>query len=59
MPIILGTGEAEMIVVQGQPGQKVHETPSEPINKLGVVVHHQPRCVGSIERRVRTHAASE
>jgi hypothetical protein len=36
MPVILATQEAEIvkITVQGQPGQKVIDTPSQPIKKL-------------------------
>jgi hypothetical protein len=40
MPIILATWEPEIrrIEIQGQPGQKVHKSPS-PQKKVGVVVH--------------------
>jgi hypothetical protein len=55
-PIILATYEAETgrISILGQPGQKVHKTPSQLMKKkLGMVTHAcHPSCVGSVKRIV-------
>jgi hypothetical protein len=53
MSIILATWEAEIgkTAVQGQPRQKVQETPSQQ-KKLGAMVHAwHPKDKGSIDRR--------
>jgi hypothetical protein len=57
MSVILATWEAEIrrIVIQGQPRQKVSETPS--LQKmLNVVVHTcHPIYAGSINQRIKAH----
>jgi hypothetical protein len=53
MLITLATWEAEIrrIEIPGQPGQKVPETPSQPITKLSIVVHTcHPHYPGSVNR---------
>jgi hypothetical protein len=53
-PVILVTQEVKIrrIAVQGQAGQKVSKTPSQPIKLSGVGCDWQPSCEGSINRRV-------
>jgi hypothetical protein len=45
-------------MIQGQPRQKVHETPSQPIfKKLGMVAHAcHSSYVGSMNRRISIQA---
>jgi hypothetical protein len=53
-PVILATQEVEIrkIMVQGQAGQIVHETPSQQ-EKPGLVVYIcHPSYMGSINRRI-------
>jgi hypothetical protein len=57
MPVILDIGEAKIrrITVQNQPGQNIHETPSQPVGKQGEVVHN---CYPSyVESMVQTPQA--
>jgi hypothetical protein len=58
-PVILATREViRRIMVQGQLGQKVHKTSSQPIKKLGMVEHScHPSYAGSINRRTIVQAS--
>jgi hypothetical protein len=57
-PVILATWEAEIrIVVRGQPGQKVHKTPSPKLseqNGLEVWLKQYNTCFLSMKPRVQT-----
>jgi hypothetical protein len=54
MPVIPATQEVEIgkIEVQGQPMQKVSETPPISMNKPGVVHICNPNYVGGIGRKI-------
>jgi hypothetical protein len=57
--VILATWEAEIgrITVWGQPGQRVQETPSQPMagHSMACICHSS--CAGSINRRFQVYAS--